>query len=488
MITLAHVNVALNGARVLHDVTWELRRGENWAIFGHNGAGKSTLLRLLRGEIWPAPEDGGARWYAFDGKPTQSPIGVKRRMAYVSAEQQSRYMRQHEWQLTVRDIVFSGFFDSEVLWQRPTRSQAKAVNEVMALLGIADLADAGYRRLSQGQFRKALIGRALAAQPDVLVLDEVGVGLDATSRRHLLDLIQRVAESGTQVLMSTHRRDELIPAITHVLELKGGRIARVEDRRPRPEAAHAPSAAFIEIEKASRVSETREASDALIDIRNASVALNEGGSVVLQDVTWQVREGEHWLIVGDNGVGKSTLLKLILGEARPAHGGSIHRFGQNGNVNVWEIKKSIGFVSADFQARYAADLPAERVIASGFFASVGWLQPTTRAQDRRVREMIDLFGLRPLAKRSILEMSYGQARKVLLARALVNAPRVLILDEVFDGLDEQFRAELAGILQQVAAGTSLILVSHHEADMLPCITHRMTLAGGRIARMEERMP
>lgn len=488
IIRLDHVNVALNGTRVLHDVNWELRRGDNWALFGHNGAGKSTLLRLLRGEVWPEPVSGGTRTYTFDGKPTQSPIGVKRRMACVTAEQQTRYMRQHEWQLTVRDIVFSGFFDSEVLWQRPTRAQAKAVDATLALLGITDIADAGYRRLSQGQFRKALIGRALVAQPDVLVLDEVGVGLDAAARHHLLDLIQRVAEGGTQILMTTHRRDELIPAITHVLELKGGRIVRVEERRDAARAAHAPSARFVERDQPPRVFETLGVSDALIDIRNASVALNEGATVVLRDVTWRLNAGEHWMIVGDNGVGKSTLLKLILGEARPADGGAIHRFGQNGNTSVWEIKKRIGFVSADFQARYAAELTAEQVIASGFFASVGWLQPTTRAQDRRVREVIELFGLRPLAKRSLQDMSYGQARKVLIARALVNRPRVLILDEVFDGLDAQFRAELAGILQQASAATSLILVSHHEADTLPCITHRMTLAGGRVARLEARVP
>ena len=93
------------------------------------------------------------------------------------------------------------------------------------------------------------------------------------------------------------------------------------------------------------------------------------------------------------------------------------------------------------QARYHADLTAEQVISTGFNASVGWLQRITKAQQHRVQEMIDLFGLRPLAKRSILQMSYGQARKVLTARAMVNDPKLLILDEVFDGLDTHFRAD-----------------------------------------------
>jgi ABC-type molybdenum transport system ATPase subunit/photorepair protein PhrA len=155
---------------------------------------------------------------------------------------------------------------------------------------------------------------------------------------------------------------------------------------------------------------------------------------------------------------------------------------------VWEIKKQIGYVSAELQTRYFVDLPADRVVASGFFGSIGWLQPTTRAQDKRVREVMAQLGLSELAGRSILQMSYGQARKVLVARALVNKPKLLILDEVFDGLDAQFRADLSAMFEQIAAqGAGVILVSHHEGDVLGCITHRMRIEGGRVVRVEERV-
>jgi ABC-type molybdenum transport system ATPase subunit/photorepair protein PhrA len=240
----------------------------------------------------------------------------------------------------------------------------------------------------------------------------------------------------------------------------------------------------------------------LVNITNASVALDEGGAIVLRDVTWRMNEGEHWMILGDNGVGKSTLLRLILGELWPAHGGRIERFSRDGHTSprngkrdtassglrsVWQIKKCIGYVSCEFQARYHADLTAEQVIASGFFASVGWLQPLTRAQKRRVQQVLDQFDLQALAKRHILEMSYGQARKVLVARALVNNPRLLILDEAFDGLDAHFRAGLAAMLEAIARHTGIILVTHHQADVLPCITHRMVIAHGQIESQEQRI-
>jgi molybdate transport system ATP-binding protein len=352
-------------------------------------------------------------------------------------------------------------------------------------VGIEDLAGVPFDKLSQGQLRKALIARAIIGDPDVLILDEVGVGLDAHSRRALLDMIQHVAERGTQILMTTHRRDELISAITHVMELKNGRITaetrRSEESHRKPFAISA-TPLFQPIADST----SRGAPPFLINITHASIALDEGAKVVLHDVTWRMNEGEHWMIVGDNGVGKTTLIKLILGELWPAHGGTIERFGRRDFKNVWEIKKRIGYVSCDLQARYFVDLTAEQVIASGFFASIGWLQPTTKAQARRVHDMIDLLDLRPLARRSILEMSYGQARKVLIARALVNAPRLLILDEVFDGLDKQSRADLAAILEDIAKTTSMLLVTHHEVDCLPCITHRMVIERGRVTRQEQR--
>ncbi len=491
LIRLEHVNVALNGARVLHDLTWSLRRGENWAVLGPNGAGKSTFLRLLRGEIWPAPVDGGLRIYAFDGRPTQSPIGVKQRIAIVSAEQQQRCLRAHTRRygddlrprITAREIVFTGLLDSELVTRKPTPAEAARVAQVMRDIGIEALADVPLDKLSQGQLRKALIARAIVAKPDVLILDEVGVGLDARSRSALLDMIQGIAERGAQILMTTHRRDELIPAITHVMEFKHGRIIAQTRRSETADRRRAAPPQF----RAITDSHSRDARPALINIRRANVASDDGTTIVLHDVNWRMNEGEHWMITGDNGVGKSTLLRLILGELRPARGGQIERFGRNGFDNVWEIKKRIGYVSCEFQARYAADLTAAQVIASGFFASVGWLQPLTPAQRRRLREVIAWLDLEPLAQRSILEMSYGQARKVLVARALVNAPRLLILDEVFDGLDQKCRAELADILEAASRDAGIILVAHHEDDCLPCITHRMVIAGGRIVAQEARV-
>jgi ABC-type molybdenum transport system ATPase subunit/photorepair protein PhrA len=218
----------------------------------------------------------------------------------------------------------------------------------------------------------------------------------------------------------------------------------------------------------------------LLDIRNASVALDEGSVVVLRDVNWRMNSGEHWMILGDNGAGKTTLLKLILGELWPAAGGSIDRFGVRSFKDVWEIKRRIGLVSHDLQARYHHDITARQAVGTGFSASVGWLTALTAAQEARVDEVLAELGLSELADRSLQRMSYGQARKVLVARALVHKPRLLILDEVFDGLDAQFRADLRALFQRMSDTTGIILVAHHDRDRLPCITHQLKIHGGRV--------
>lgn len=481
LIELDHVNVELNGRRVLHDITWSLEPGQHWAVLGPNGAGKSTFLRLIRGEIWPAATNGGKRHYGFGGEITESPIGVKHKVALVSAEQQTRYMRT-EWHMKAWQVVFTGLFDSELMYHHPTDAQLIQVRAAMHELGIDTLWDADFHKLSQGQLRKVLIARALVRKPPVLICDEIGVGLDAHARHGLLAAIERVANDGTQILMTSHRREELLAVIENRLELREGR--QVPSPESRAQGMSAPDAQNSGLGTRDSGLPTQHSApgtrDFLLDIRNASVALDEGGLVVLRDVTWRMNEGEHWMIVGDNGAGKTTLLKLILGELWPAAGGSIDRFGVRDFKDVWEIKRRIGFVSHDLQARYHHDITARQAVGTGFAASVGWLTTLTPEQEARVDEVLAELGLSELADRSLQRMSYGQARKVLVARALVHKPRLLILDEVFDGLDAQFRADLQAIFQRLSASTGIILVSHHDGDRLPCITHQLKIHGGRV--------
>jgi molybdate transport system ATP-binding protein len=475
LIALKSVNVDLSGRRVLHELNWMLAPGEHWAILGPNGAGKSTFLRLIRGDIWPSPIEGGERWYGFGGEQTQSPIGIRQKIALVSAEQQTRYMRT-DWLMPVWKVVLTGLTDSDLIYHHPTPVQLAAVDAILAELGISDLRELEFQKLSQGQLRKALIARALVRKPPVLICDEIGVGLDRATRHALFDVIERAVDVGTQLLMTSHRQEELLAVIGNQLHLENGRASP----STRQIAVQAGSAPHLARDSGRAPERAAAVDDFVLDIQRATVAVEEGAKVILRDVTWRVNTGEHWMLSGDNGTGKSTLLKLIMGDVWPAHGGSIDRFGVRGFTDVWEIKRKIGYVSQELQARYHHDLTARQVVGTGFNASIGWLSALTDEQHAQVDAALAALDIAQLAERSLQQMSYGQARKVLVARALVNKPRLLILDEVFDGLDRQFRTDLAARFEQMAAQTTLLLVSHFDGDCLPCITHTLHIEDGGV--------
>jgi molybdate transport system ATP-binding protein len=478
LIKLENVDVALDGKIILRDINWRLQFREHWAILGGNGSGKSTLLKLIRGELWPAPGH-GRRVYAFDGDEQTTAVGIKEKVAVVSPELQSRYLQQ-EWRLNGLQVIHSGFGGGDYVYQRPTTAQRRRADAIVRLVGVEQFLSRNVQELSTGELRKVLIARALSGAPRVLACDEICDGLDAVSRAGLLQTLDRIARQGTQLLYVTHRAEEIVPSITNRLELKAGRIVRqTENLCTTMSLPLTPSLSSLEGVRVPARRERENQSRTLISVRGASVFL--GPKPALRDIDLDVRAGEHWAILGPNGAGKSTLLKLMLGDLHPAWSGCVRRFEFTAKNTLWEVKRKIGFISPELQSNYCEPLTGAEVIASGFFSSVGLVRSVSRAQRERIAVLIDELNLHDLSTRRVLQMSYGEFRRILLARALVHAPKLLICDEPFDGLDAEARAELARVLGNVARrGTSVVMVTHHWNDLPVCITHVAELKSGMI--------
>lgn len=482
LIQLEKVDVAVEGKLILRNINWRLQPGEHWAIRGGNGSGKSTLLKLIRGELWPAPGR-GRRVYAFDGDEQVTAVGIKEKIALVSPELQSRYLQQ-EWTLTGLQVVHSGFGGGDYAYQRLTTAQRLRAESIIHLMGVERFLSRNVQQLSTGELRKVLIARALAGAPCVLACDEICDGLDTNSRAGLLQTLDHVARHGTQLLYVTHRAEEVIPSITHRLELKAGRIVRrtamvVGQASSLPPGLPVPDpiAGRMPAQAGWKPAALDRRSRPLVSIRSVSVFL--GSKPALRNIHLQIRAGEHWAILGPNGAGKSTLLKLMLGDLHPAWGGVVRRFGFTAKNTLWEVKRKIGFVSPELQSNYLASLTGTEVIASGFFSSVGLARRVSCVQRQRVAALVDQLGLRNLAARSVLQMSYGEFRRILLARALVHGPELLIFDEPFDGLDAKARTRLADALNDVARrGTGVVMVTHHRNDLPACISHVAELRSG----------
>ncbi len=205
---------------------------------------------------------------------------------------------------------------------------------------------------------------------------------------------------------------------------------------------------------------------------------------VFEDLSLRLHRGEHTVVLGPNGSGKSSLVKLLSRELYPVvKPGSFLRIFGSETVNLWELRGRIGLVSQDLQAAYVGRVPAADVVLSGFFGSVGIgrSQVASTAQHRRAAALMAQLGLADLAARPYGQLSDGQRRRLLLARALVHGPEVLVLDEPTNGLDLKAKHQLLAILRELAhAGTTLLLVTHQIEAILPEISRCVLLREGKV--------
>ena len=484
LIELQNINITFDGEKALHSLNWTMRMGEHWLIIGPNGSGKTTLLRTIRGYQWPDPGLKSKRVYNFDEEASESPVGLEDKIAWVSSEQQQRYQR-NEWNLTGREIILTGFWYSDLLYEKPTANQIKRTQQLIKQINIHTLADQYYDQMSEGELRKVLIARALVCQPKILILDEFCNGLDLHSRHKLLSFINRMARLGTQIIMSAHRKSEVISSITNIAILENGCITQ--------------QGTSIEMNKTNfylkdnrRIKKTTTVSAPLnkgksglhVHIHKADIYYKK--IKILRKINWEIKPGQNWLVTGPNGSGKSTLIKLVYGDLSCAWGGKVNRFDARGQLTILEARPMMGLVSSSLHILYKEDITVEHAVASGFFSSIGLIEQTLIYQKQRVQNILKKLNLVSIAKKNIQNLSFGQMRKVIIARALVIKPRLLLLDEPLDGLDDIFRGELINYFSTLSeAGTNLIMVSHHDEDIPEIISHRIRLKKGCIVECGE---
>lgn len=466
LVALDRVNVHLDGRHVLHDVSWRLERGEQWAIVGANGSGKSTLLRVIRGDCW-IDRDGGMRTYALDG--VAEPVArAAPRIGYVSPELHERYVRL-ALPFDGRTLIASGLHDAIYLPRGVERAEAERVEALARRLDIVTLLERPIGALSFGELRVLLVARALVREPRVLVLDECANGLDRRMRARLLDVLQRAA-SATHVIAATHRADDVPATTTMHAVLDGGRIVS---------AGAGPPPRLARTAASPQSAAPARGRDELVAIRDADVY--RGERRILRDVAWTLHRGEHCVVRGRNGAGKSTFAGLVAGTVPAALGADVRRFGKSGPFDVWELKRRIAHVSDALQIAYDVNPIVERVIASGFVASIGVLHEPDAAQRSAVHDVMRALRLQHLAGRRFLGLSFGERRKVLIARGLVHQPDLLILDEIWGGLDAEFRATLGAQLDRlVRGGTTVMLISHHDDDVPHFVRRACTIERGRV--------
>lgn len=454
--------------RMNEPVDFELMPGEHIALVGPNGGGKSRLVDIITGR-WPLLMNEVK--YHFEHASSDL---VSDNIKYITfrdsyGDADGSYYYQQRWNsqdMEVTPLV------SELL---PEAKDEAWKEKLFALFGMDVLVDKHIVLLSSGELRKFQLVKALMNRPCVLILDNPFIGLDASARDLLTNLLETlIANTHLQVILMLSREEEIPEFITHVVrvnELVCG------DKRQKESWEHK-----VDVPGVLRyaLSDNNGKDDTTPEIvRLNKVSIRYGERTILNELDWVVRKGEKWALTGDNGSGKSTLLSLICADNPQSYACDISLFGRKRGTgeSIWEIKKHIGYVSPEMHRAYLKNLPVIDIVASGLHDSVG-LYVRPKPEDKSACEhWLMMFGIMDLKDRSFLQLSSGEQRMVLLARAFVKEPDLLILDEPLHGLDTYNREKVRGIINSYCQDKSitLIMVSHYEEEFPECITHQIHL-------------
>ena len=500
-ISLNDVSLRLHDKILFEGLCWEMLDDQHWAVIGPNGSGKSILMKALCGSL---PVVKGKLVYHFlhDDGQNAAPQDC---IAYVTFESQRSVLGdgafyQVRWNSGVSEDTLSV---AEYLSERGVKSVnpyhvveshsdlkfAARRKDVIEQLELGALLGRKVIQLSNGERRKVWIARALLKSPRLLILDNPFVGLDERFRARLAENLENLMQGDLRMLIVGTGRDEILPSITHVLCMKDSRVIAQGPRQTilnsdaAREARRASKLANLPVVAANQWNDEREPPrKALVSMENVNVSYN--GTKVLRQVSWTVRESEQWALLGPNGAGKTTLLSLILADNPQAYANDITLFGQRrgSGESIWEIKQNIGWVAPELHLYYPRGATCLDVICSGWFDSVGLYRQCSSHQRGVALSWMEQFGLAEHARTAFEQVSEGEQRLVLLARALVKSPALLVLDEPCQGLDARNRD---GVLQAIdrigsRSNASMIYVTHHTDELPRSITHVLRLNEGRV--------
>lgn len=486
-VHLTNVRLERDGRRILHDVSWTIAPGEHWVLVGGNGAGKTQLMKLIAGAVWPTPTGREQRSYRWRHESWSSPFEVKEEIGYVGPERQDKYER-YGWNHTVEQIIGTGLYRTDIPLDPLTAADHKRIAAILARVGVRHLAERRFLSLSYGERRLTLLARVLASNPKLLLLDELLNGLDEVNHKRAMRWLEHTAGKQLPWVLATHRLGDIPRSATHALVLEKGRVvySGVLRRAPLERWLHHAEKVAGEVAvrgHAVRTGRGRRSGSAagkpLVRLVDASVYADDHR--LLEGVTFEVRRGECWVVHGRNGSGKTTLLRTLYGDHGVAAGGRIERAGIVPGVPLEVFKRRVGVVAPHLQADHPQHLTVAEVVQSGRHASIGLNDAPTAGDRASARRSLAFFGLSELAGRTLRELSYGQLRRVLFARAWVRHPDLLLLDEPFSGVDLPTRRTLVGHIGTVLAdGAAVVMTTHHRAEWPVATTHEIELARGRV--------
>lgn len=465
--------------RLNEPVTVAIPAEEPLAIVGLNASGKSKLVDILIGAhpIW-----GDEVKYDFspstNNKASQNIKVVTFRDAYGSAGGDFYQLRWNHGLLEETQSV------GDML--RISSKQNRISEEIIRTLGLESLIPKQIIMLSSGELRRVQLAEMLQTSPRVMIIDNPYIGLDVNARKQTTEVLAEIAKGHTKLIVVVSREKDVPYFIQKVLPVVDGKVLPISDKASffnNNRLCQNNNRYYFDENKYNSITSLPDHENAangepVVVCNNINIAY--GSRKIFQNFSWTVRTGERWALNGENGAGKSTLLSLVCADNPQAYACDISLFGfkRGSGESIWDIKKNIGYVSPEMFRSYRRNMSVLKIAASGLSDTSGvYDKDISDAAMQKVLFWLDIFGIKDLAQRNYLQLSSGEQRMVLLARAFVKDPALLVLDEPFHGLDRERRELSRNIINAFCSrkGKTLIMVTHYEEEYPSCIDHKLTL-------------
>jgi molybdate transport system ATP-binding protein len=458
LIKITNAGFRKHTYQVFEHTDWELSNEDNWAIVGANGSGKTTFLEILENKL---TKINGELIYNFadtdNGNVSQYIASVYFKdpsIRYSDFYYQQRYNASETDNIvTVRDFL-----------------QPNGVNDLSELqnLNIAHLLDMEIIKLSNGQSKKMLIAKALMKKPRLLLLDNLYTGLDSQARNYIADTINQIAMRGTNLVIVA---DESIPtSINKIMEIDRFAIKKISNVRN-----YIPSSRYRYHDLPLLPKAPTATFNIVARLENVNVIYNNRR--VINQVDWTILNGEKWALTGPNGSGKSMLLSLIFADNPQAYSNTIVLFDRERGTgeSIWDIKEQIGFVSPEMHLYFARNSTCREIALSSLYENPYNRRQISDEIVKLIDDLFDYFSIQTILDNRFQHVSTGQQNIILLIRALVKNPPVLILDEPFQGIDADSIRLAKSLLDEYCNNRTLIFVSHQPEELPSCVTKFMKL-------------
>ncbi|HQK41069.1 MAG TPA: ATP-binding cassette domain-containing protein [Flavobacterium alvei] len=340
------------------------------------------------------------------------------------------------------------------------------------------------RTFSAGEQKKEFLKYCLNQNPDYIILDNPFDHLDQASRKTLADSLEELSES-LGFIQLVNRTEDLLSFIENKAQITDDSfVTKPINTSTNPtEKTHT-----TQIPKPLHSYEGNN--PVLVKMDGVSVSYNE--RPIVDSIFWTIQQGEFWQLIGPNGSGKSTILSMITGENPKGYGQELYLFGKKkgSGESVWDIKKNIGIFSTSMTQMFKRNHTLEQMILSGFFDSIGLYTQPTILQKQIANQWLEVIGMSALKNKSFLQLSLGQQRVILIVRAVIKHPPLIILDEPLEGLDDNNSVLVTDLINLLIQETNMtiIYVSHRmEPALKPkSVFELIPMETGSIGKIKHR--